>query len=64
MKIISFDFLGLKVTFHFSAQAEIFARSLFKISDVSAGSLPNLVSIVEHSGHSQHKLATPKLVGS
>ena len=37
-KIISLDLPGLKVTFQVWAQAEIFARSLHRMSAVSAGS--------------------------
>ena len=40
-KIMSFDFAALKVTFHLLAHSEILIRSLFKISAVSAGSLPD-----------------------
>ena len=39
-KITSLDFLGLNVTCHLSAQDDIFSKSLFKILDVSVGSIP------------------------
>ena len=39
-KIIFFVFEALNLTFHFVAQLEIFCKSLFKISAVSAGSVP------------------------
>ena len=45
-KIISLDFLGLNVTCHLFAQLEIFLRSLFSISDVSVGSLPEAKRVV------------------
>ena len=40
-KIIFFVLDALKVTFHFKAQLDIFCKSLFKISAVSAGSDPD-----------------------
>ena len=39
-KIIAFDFLELKVTFHIFDHASIFAKSRLRIAVVSAGSLP------------------------
>ena len=39
-KIMVFVFPGLKFTFHFSAQADIFIKSLLSISAVSAVVLP------------------------
>ena len=37
---MSLDFLGLKVTFHLSAQLEFFCKSLFNIPVVILGSSP------------------------
>ena len=45
-KIISLDFLSLKVTFHLVAQAEIVKRSLFNSLAVSAGSNPDAIKDV------------------
>ena len=45
-KIMSFDFLALKITFHLVAQLEIFIKSLFNCAAVSAGSVPDAKSEV------------------